>query len=230
MGRMFRTIIVTLCCTILLAATAQAETSREVYLKDGGIIVCQKVWQANGKVMVLVNRDTLVDLSKDEVDLHKTFGKKPVKAVKKTAKKKVVAKHEAVTPQAAQQPLAKSPAAPATAQKIGVAPKEKTAPPPSAPVIKPAPQQAKAAKAVPAPPTVQPPAPKPRVQGQEASMNKPAPVAVAPVRASLPLAKPTSPPPPKPSFLAANTVNIALVALLVLLAAGYVAYKKHQKK
>ncbi|HEX9023418.1 MAG TPA: hypothetical protein VF799_06235, partial [Geobacteraceae bacterium] len=65
MGRILSSIIVTLCCTILLAGTSQAKTPKEVYLKDGGIIECRNVWQSGGKVMVLVNRDTLLDFSKD---------------------------------------------------------------------------------------------------------------------------------------------------------------------
>jgi hypothetical protein len=226
MGRLFRRIIVTLCCTILLAAIAQAKTPKEVYLKDGGVIVCQKVWQTNDKVMVLVNRDILVDLSKDEVDLKKTFGKKPVKAVKKKGNKKVVVKHGAVMPQAALQPPAIPPAALATAHKTGGAPAVK--PPPS--VIKPAPQQHAASTAIPAPSAAQPPTTKHLVQGAATSVVKPAPAAVAsPPRISLPLAKPVSPPPPKPSVFTANGVNIGLVALLVLLVAGYVVYKKQHK-
>jgi hypothetical protein len=229
MGRMFRRIIVTLCCTILLAATAQAETPKQVYLKDGGIIVCQKIWQTNGKVMALVNRDTLVDLSKDEVDLRKTFGKKPVKTVKNKGKKKIVVKHETVRPQAAPQPPVKPPAAPANAKKI-VVPTVKPAPPPAVPAIKKALQQPKTNTAMPAQPVVHPTAPKVQVLGPAALMNKPAPGTVAAARTSLPLAKPSPPPPPKPSFWAANTVNIVLVVLLILLAAGYMAYKKQQKK
>ena len=122
MGRILSSTIVLLCCIILLAATSQAKTPKEVYLKDGGIIECQKVWQANGKVMVLVNRDTLVDFSKDEVDLQKTFAKKPVKGVKKAkVRKKVATKPGAVMPQAVPQPPAKPGPVAATAQKTGPA-------------------------------------------------------------------------------------------------------------
>ncbi|HEX2768893.1 MAG TPA: hypothetical protein VHN12_06380, partial [Geobacteraceae bacterium] len=101
MGRNFGRIIIMLGCTILLAAAAQAKTLKEVYLKTGGIIECRKFWQSDGKVMVLVNRDTLVDLARDEVDLKKTFAKKPAKAVKKAkAKKKKAPEAVAATPQA----------------------------------------------------------------------------------------------------------------------------------
>ncbi len=164
MGRIFSSIIVLLCCIILLAGTSQAKTTKEVYLKDGGIIECQKVWQANGKVMVLVNRDTLVDFSKDEVDLQKTFAKKPVKKVKKAkVRKKVAAKPGAVMPQVAPQPPAKPGTVAATARK-----------PAPAPTVKPAPPATTAKPAASASPRPAPPAVKPAAQ---VAPQPPAPVA-----------------------------------------------------
>ena len=121
MGRFFCRIMMTLCCTILLAASVQAKTLKEVYLKDGGIIKCQKVWQANGKVMVLVNRDIILDLSRSDVDLKKTFARKPAKAARKARHVKKVASGsgavmaQAVAPAAGQKPEATTqPAAKAT--------------------------------------------------------------------------------------------------------------------
>ena len=245
MGRIIGRIIMTLCCTILLAATVQAKTTKKVYLSDGGIIECQKVWQANGKVMVLVNRDTLVDLSKDEVDLKKTFAKKPVKHPKKKARKceakmPETAKEEVVTP-----PSAKPAVAPTTAQKPEPAPAKGTPPKPKvaanavakpvAPEAKPAaatPPHNAADKVKPAPPAakqppdqVAKPAPPPAKPAAPAAATPPE----AP-RANLPLAKPaTPPPPPEKSFLAENMTNIGLGALLVLLVAGYLVYKNKQK-
>lgn len=238
MGRIFGSIIVLLCCIILLAAASQAKTPKEVYLKDGGIIECQKIWQANGKVMALVNRDTLVDFSRDEVDLQKTFVKKTVKGVKKIkVRKKVASKPGAVMPQAVSKPPAKPVTVAITAQKIRTAPTAKPAqlasPQPAtpaakltSPAAKPAPP---AAKTVP-PAVIKPSAIKPSVQAAATSAKKPALAVVAPaIRTTLPVAKPPAPLPPQPSFLAANMVNIALVALLVLLVAGYVVYKRRQK-
>jgi hypothetical protein len=46
---------------------------KAVYLKDGGIIDCRSFWKEDGKVMVLVNRDVLVDLPRNEVDMKRTF-------------------------------------------------------------------------------------------------------------------------------------------------------------
>jgi hypothetical protein len=195
------------------------------------MIACQKIWQTKGRVMVLINRDTIVDLSKDEVDLQKTFAKKPVKAVKKKGKKKFISKVGAAKPQVAPKPQARPLAAPAAKPKNEGAPTGNPAPLPAAKMIKHAPQQPKASTALPAPPAVPPSATKSQEQGPVASVKKPAAVAIAtPSRANLPLAKPSLPQPPKPSFWAANMVNISLVALLVLLAAGFVAYKKQQKK
>ena len=233
MGRNLGRIIIMLCCTILLAAAAHAKTLKKVYLKTGGIIECQKVWRSDGKVMILVNRDTLVDLAKDEVDLKKTFGKKPPKAVEKVkARKKAAPEGVAATPQAAPQPPAKPGAVTAAAQKADEIPEAK----PAAPTVKPAVPTAKPAAptAKPAAPTAKPavPAAIPQVQGTATSTKKPAPsgnvTSSQPQRPNLALAKPAPPPPPQKTFLETNMVKIALVALLVLLLIGYLVYKKRQ--
>jgi hypothetical protein len=111
-------LIMFLMCTMLAAAAVQAESAvKEVVLKDGGVIECRNVWMADGKVMVLVNRDTLLDLSKDEVDLSKTFPKHQAKH--KALKKKKRHPHRAQTvpvdkPQA--KPAAEKPAPTAAAE------------------------------------------------------------------------------------------------------------------
>jgi hypothetical protein len=151
MGRIIGSTILMLCCTILLTATAQARTPKEVFLKDGGIIECQNVWQANGQVMILVNRDTLVDFPKDEVDLQKTFAKKNVKRVNKGKVRKTVApKPGYVTPQAVSPPPAKSGVVAATQQKTETTPTVKPTPP---------------AASQPAPVAAQPASVKPSAQG-----------------------------------------------------------------
>jgi len=169
MGRIFGRIIMTLCCTILLASSVQAKTLKEVYLRDGGIIECQNVWQANGKVMVLVNRDTLLDLSRSDVDLKKTFGKKPAKTVRKTKiARKVASKPAAAMPQAVHEPSAKEVVPQAAEQKPATPPK---------PAVKPASPAAKAA----------PPAPKQPVS---------AGTKTAPQAAKQTTAEAVKPPPP----------------------------------
>jgi hypothetical protein len=60
-----------------LATLAQAVT---VYLKDGGTIDAERVWRDKSTVYVLVNKEDLVELAPQEVELKKTFGKKAPKA------------------------------------------------------------------------------------------------------------------------------------------------------
>ena len=251
MVRIFCRTILTLCCTILLVAAAQARTLKQVYLRDGGIVECQKVWQANGKVMVLVNRDTLLDLSRSEVDMKKTFAKKHAKAVKKMAHRKKATTEAAIAkPQAAPQPPAKTVAAPAAQHKAAapVKPAAKTAQATTkaaAPAAKPlppavkqpaAPKQPPAAKQTPAPPKAKTPqvAAKQAVQQAATSAKKEAPGAVvatpAGPRANLPLAaKPATATGPEKSLLSGNMATIGLVALLVLLVIGLLVYKKKQQ-
>jgi hypothetical protein len=209
MGRIFGRIIMTLCCVILLAATSQAKSLKEVYLKDGGIIKCQKVWKSDGKVMVLVNRDTLVDLSKSEVDLRKTFSKKFVKAVKKRAKLKKKYAHK--TAAANLQPASEPPVKPVVS------------------VAKPAPPAAKAE--TPTPPAAgQPQGAKPPALGTATSAKKvsPGPAATSqqPSRPSLPIAKAPAPQPEQKPILENNMVRFALVVLLVILVISYLFLKK----
>jgi len=91
MERFLGRIVLALCFCMFLAATGHGKQLRTVFLKDGGVIECQKYWKENGKIMVLVNRDVLVDLSLDEVDMKRTFrGQKAAKVRKPAA-----AKHKA---------------------------------------------------------------------------------------------------------------------------------------
>lgn len=218
MGRIIGGFIVLLCCIALLAAAAQAKTPKEVYLNDGGIIECQKVWQANGKIMVLVNRDTLVDFSRDEVDLHKTFTKKPVKGVKKgKVRKKVASKSGAVMPQAAVQPPIKHGSVAATKQKTVTAqsanPASAVSPQPAAaPAEITAPTAAKQAPPAVANPSIV----EPTVQGAATSAKKPAPAAASSLRTSLPEAKsPMLPVKVPPTFSREMVVSYIIYALLL---------------
>lgn len=245
MVRIFCKTILTLCCTILLVAAAQARTMKEVYLRDGGIIECKKVWQANGKVMVLVNRDTLLDLSRSEVDLKKTFAKKHAKAMKK-ARQRIESRSESATakPLGVAQPPATPAVAPATEHKQKPAAKlAQAVAKPAVPAVKAvtpaakqpaAPKQPSAAKQPTAPPKNKTPqAAKQAVQQAATSAKKQGAGAVATTtegpRANLPLAKPASPPEPQKSLLSGNMATIGLIALLVLLVIGLLVYKKKQQ-
>lgn len=98
MGGMFARLVLAVFFCVLLAVSAQSAQNKAVYLKDGGIIDCEAFWKNDGKVMVRVNRDVLLDFQKDEVDLNKTFtAKPPLKAKKKV---KVRRKHAPSAPAA----------------------------------------------------------------------------------------------------------------------------------
>jgi hypothetical protein len=220
MGRFFCRIMMTLCCTILLVASVQAKTLKEVYLKDGGIIKCQNVWQANGKVMVLVNRDILLDLSKTDVDLKKTFAGKSAKSAKKA---KVVTGKGAVMPQGIAQPPAKPVVSPAAGQKPETTPE---------PVTKAAPPEAKQRATEGAKPSspgtkqpstegVKPAPPEPAEQAAPA----PAPPATEapPVRENLPVAQPPVLPEKMPSAIppgmgSGNGIVMLLLAIVMIVA------------
>lgn len=196
-----------ICVALLLAAltalagAAWGATPKNVYLKDGGRIEAQSVWRKGETVYVLVNRDTLVELSQNEVDLKRTFA-----AAKKTVKKK----------KATPTPGAEMPAG--AAAKVATPPPKagepaKDAAKPGAP---PAPSAAKpetppgAAKpgekpAPPAPPQAAPEAPKPA---------PPAPPAPAPA--------PTVTPPPMPPEMPAAGMGmmLATMGMIPLVVAG----------
>jgi hypothetical protein len=226
MVRFFCRIMMTLCCTILLAASVQAKTLKEVYLKDGGIIKCQNAWQANGKVMVLVNRDILLDLSKTDVDLKKTFARKPAKSAKKAKLgEKVASGTGAVMAQGVAQPEAKPVVAQAEGQKPEATPNPaaKTAPPaakqPAAEGVKPAPPGTKQ----PSPEGVKPAPPEPAQQAAPAPAPEPAPPATEapPVRENLPVAQPPVLPERMPSALSpgigsANGIIMLLLAIVMI--------------
>lgn len=60
---------------LVMVWTASASAAR-VYLKDGSVIEARKVWRAKGKVVVLVNRQSIAEFSDSEVNLKKTFMRK----------------------------------------------------------------------------------------------------------------------------------------------------------
>ncbi len=113
---------------LLNATLATVVLAHSVYLADGGIIEAQKVWQEDGRVYVLLNRDSLITFSPQEINLQKTFAQK-----KQVAKTKAVAKSVKV-------PETTAPAAAPTAEKPATAAvtSEKPAPAPAvpAPVVK----------------------------------------------------------------------------------------------
>lgn len=147
---------------VLLASALAAP--RLVHLKDGSVIECQSVAKKGGQVIVVVNRDTVVELAADEVDLKRTFPVSRKKAVK-TAKKAVADPDNAPAVEAGQAaaPVASVPQ-PAAMPAPG-APSPRNSPPVAETEPQPAPPQPVEAKPGPSPeppqaiPTPQPPIP-----------------------------------------------------------------------
>lgn len=129
MGKIWRLLLLILLLNTVLATVALA---RSVYLADGGIIEAQKVWQEEGRIYVLLNRDSLITFSPEEINLKKTFAKKRQSATS-PGKKSVTAKAPAATTAAALPVTAVKPApAPSTA-KVDSTAKVSTPPVPAAP-------------------------------------------------------------------------------------------------
>jgi len=74
------------CAMALLLVWAVSAQAATVYLKDGGTIKAKRVWREKGKIVVLVNRDSITSFTAGEVNLKKTFPprKKRVKRVAAT--------------------------------------------------------------------------------------------------------------------------------------------------
>lgn len=83
-----KTVFAVLMTLALMFVFSHPSSARTVYLKNGDEIDCRNVWMEKGKVNVLINRDTLIDFTRDEVDLNKTFGHKPLKKKVKHHKKR----------------------------------------------------------------------------------------------------------------------------------------------
>ena len=59
--------------SFMVLGLASPSLAVNVYLKDGGVIDAKSAWHSQGKVQVLVNRDTLVTFQPGEVDQKRTF-------------------------------------------------------------------------------------------------------------------------------------------------------------
>lgn len=90
---------------VLVVCWVATASAARVYLKDGSWINAKRVWREKGKVVVLVNRDSITSFTNAEVNLKKTFPprKKRVKPTAATAQPPVGAPAAAGTP-AAQAP------------------------------------------------------------------------------------------------------------------------------
>jgi hypothetical protein len=118
-------LLVVLCCTVIHAGPASAAGAGKVYLKDGAVIDCQKMWRSGSTIMVRVNRDVLLEFPSAEVDLKKTFAPKTAKGAGKNKRHKASKRKTAGSVGAVpvQKPLAPAvkPAVPAKpAAKVGI--------------------------------------------------------------------------------------------------------------
>jgi hypothetical protein len=103
MKRLLGRVVAALCFCMFLASAGYGKQLKAVYLKDGGVIDCRSFWQEDGRVMVLVNRDVLVDLSVKEVDMKRTFKARKRPAARKTAVRTAVPAMQATSPPAVTQ-------------------------------------------------------------------------------------------------------------------------------
>jgi hypothetical protein len=157
MGKVWRLLLLAL---LLNASLATMALARAVYLADGGIIQAQKVWKEEGRIYVLLNRDSLITFSPEEINLKKTFAKKwknaPLKSGYKSVTKAVTASAAPAAPAVAG---AATPAVAVPAAKAPAAVQASPPPPAAAPVAVSVPVPA---KTTPPPPAVAKPAPAPR--------------------------------------------------------------------
>jgi Family of unknown function (DUF5684) len=66
----YRIPVIALCFWMALQGVCFAKS---VYLSDGGRVDCESFWRKGDLVFVKVNRDVVVEFSRDEVDFNKTF-------------------------------------------------------------------------------------------------------------------------------------------------------------
>lgn len=138
MGALLRNTVLIMFVWLMLAGVC---LGKQVYLKDGGIIECESFWRHDDKVIVKINRDTVVDFQKNEIDARRTFrdtGKKShhVRQAKSAgavmplnaADAPAVAAAAAVAPA----PVPVAPKAPAPAPEVNPVPPPAPPPPPAA--------------------------------------------------------------------------------------------------
>lgn len=95
MGKIWRLLLLAL---LLNASLATMALARAVYLADGGIIQAQKVWKEEGRIYLLLNRDSLITFTPEEINLKKTFAKKTRTTVTKSVAKSVTTPAPVVAP------------------------------------------------------------------------------------------------------------------------------------
>lgn len=202
MGKVWRLLLLALLLNATLATMALA---RPVYLADGGIIQAQKVWKEEGRIYVLLNRDSLITFSPEEINLKKTFTQKRQKPALKPVEKDIKAPAPAAPVVPAATAKAPAPAAPLPAAAVK----------PAAPIPAAAPAPAKVAPTakIDTPAATPPPAP----------AAAPAPVAKKP--APRPVVVP-APPEKGPEMIGLVVLGAGLLFVLLLIASFWKVFTK----
>jgi len=76
MGAFLRNSVLVMFVWLMLAGVC---FGKQVYLSDGSIIDCESFWRRGDKVVIKINRDTVLEFARKEIDERRTF----VKSVKK---------------------------------------------------------------------------------------------------------------------------------------------------
>lgn len=201
MGALLRNSVLVMFVWLMLAGIC---FGKQVYLSDGSMIDCESFWRRGDKVVVKINRDTVLEFARSEIDERRTF----VKAVKKPrpVKRKKIAAATATAKAATPVRTAEAATAPSN-------------PPAAAPAANPAPA-----------PGQTPPAAEPTVQSETAqpSAAAPAPAPVPDQAASAPQGLPTAIPEVNALF-AGSIVTILLVLgalCLLIIVAMWVVFTK----
>jgi hypothetical protein len=70
MGALLRNTVLIVCMWLMLAGVC---FGKQVYLKDGGIIDCESFWRRGNVVIVKINRDTMLEFERSEINVRRTF-------------------------------------------------------------------------------------------------------------------------------------------------------------
>ncbi|ACH37544.2 hypothetical protein Gbem_0515 [Citrifermentans bemidjiense Bem] len=83
MKTLFRTWVLVLAIWLELSGMCFA---KQVFLQDGSVLECEAFWRRNGEVVVKVNRDVVLNFTRSEVNIGKTFkeAKRRAAAVKRS--------------------------------------------------------------------------------------------------------------------------------------------------
>lgn len=133
MNALLRNTVLIMFAWLMLAGVC---LGKQVYLKDGGIIDCESFWLHGDKVIVKINRDTVLDFQKSEIDARRTFHKtgKISHHARQTKTAGAVMPHPAATPAVeaavAPAPVPVAPKTPAAAPAVNPVPPPAAAPPP----------------------------------------------------------------------------------------------------